>query len=197
MRRNVLVWSAAFLGGMFYVVCAQALDPKLDPGTAPAPTFKTLDQIPPTWDQVLAPAVRFKLVMGDAAVLDKETGLVWRRAPSSAGAHWRDAVRACLSSTINNRLGWRLPSIQELATLLERVSDQVYTFPSGHPFTGIPDSGPGRIFWSSTTDALQPTFAWVAGAAIRTEPMVCGAGMCVLSSPRIWCVRGGSGAEEQ
>jgi len=35
-----------------------------------------VDRIPPAWSQTLPAAQRFMLVMGGAAVLDKETGLV-------------------------------------------------------------------------------------------------------------------------
>ena len=36
------------------------------------------DKYPPSWYQILSADKRFVLVMNDEAVLDKETGLVWR-----------------------------------------------------------------------------------------------------------------------
>lgn len=44
----------------------------LEPSGAPAPTMKTLDQIPPTWSQKLPAAGRFVLVLDGYGVHDKE-----------------------------------------------------------------------------------------------------------------------------
>src|SRR5262245_29501247 len=71
------------LAGLWPAVAAgQGLPIKLDPPGPPAPTMKTLDELQPVWNRVLPDNDRFQLVMGDVAVLDKETGLVWQRVPS-------------------------------------------------------------------------------------------------------------------
>src|SRR5687768_10756564 len=41
-----------------------------------------VNRLPPAWSEILPPATRFSLVLNNAAVLDRETGLVWERAPA-------------------------------------------------------------------------------------------------------------------
>jgi hypothetical protein len=166
----------------------------LDPGTAPAPTMKTLDQIPPTWDQTLqcdtTACPRFQLVLGGAGVLDKETGLVWEQAPSQASTTWLDALAACQNKNVGNRKGWRLPTVEELASLLDptMVPPQAnLALPSGHPFTVLQTS---FGYWSSTTNAAFPdTSAWIVFIADGGI-----AATFVKTGNRlVWCVRGGQG----
>jgi hypothetical protein len=106
----------------------------------------------PSWDQTLPAATRFVVLSNfdGKAVLDRETGLVWQRAPGTdsywpADAPYETAVNACLALSIGNRRGWRLPSIQELLSLTAEGAN----LPAGHPFQGIrPTRGFG--YWSST-----------------------------------------------
>jgi hypothetical protein len=43
---------------------------------------------PPSWAATLPAAERFQLVLGGAAVLDRETGLVWDRSPDTTTRIW-------------------------------------------------------------------------------------------------------------
>ena len=121
----------------------------LDPPGAPAPTQKTLDQIAPVWSQVLAAndgpdtchSSRFLCVLSDAAVLDRETGLVWERVPSAvAAANWATARRDCAQLILGGRAGWRSPSEEELTSLLGGAMP-------GHPFTLVL----ATFYWTATT----------------------------------------------
>ena len=116
----------------------------LQPGAPPAPTMKTLDQIPPTWDQTLPAATRFQSVMNGAAFLDKETGLVWENSPTGGLYNgYLFALSACLRNATGGRGGWRLPRAEELGSLLP--------LPSGHPFSLTALTPSVRYgFWSST-----------------------------------------------
>jgi hypothetical protein len=97
---------------------------------------------PPSWDQGIDGPGRFKVLKAfdGAAVLDKETGLVWERASVDGFVDWANAVRECTLSDIGGRLGWRLPRIEELFTLLDALG----TPPPGHPFTLPPASTGAR-----------------------------------------------------
>src|SRR6266446_7070038 len=72
---------------------------------------------------------------GGAAVLDRETGLVWEQSPSTSTFTWEDAQIHCNQLTVGNRIGWRLPTLQELASLVD--GDPANTssprLPPGHP----------------------------------------------------------------
>jgi hypothetical protein len=79
----------------------------------------------PSWDQKLqcdtqATCPRFIVLTNwdSNAVLDRETGLVWQRSPVQGTANWNNAHFQCnYVTTTGNRMGWRLPTIQELTSL--------------------------------------------------------------------------------
>src|SRR5215813_14635404 len=75
----------------------------------------------PSWDQTLPSNTRFIVLsnMNSAAVLDRETGLVWERSPDTELHTWVGALGHCLNSHLGGRMGWRLPSINELASLVD------------------------------------------------------------------------------
>ncbi len=144
-----------------------------------------LSAVPP-WDQVLPAAARFVLVMGGAAVLDRETGLVWEQrenVPLNTSYSWTQARQECAARTIGGRLGWRLPSIQELASLIDPDNP-----------TGNPDLPPGHPFdirngtyASATVDAANPANMWSMDL-FQNQP---GAILRPKGSPNmVLCVRG-------
>ena len=169
------------------VFTATAFAGDLNPPGPPAPTMKTLDKIPPSWDQILPAAERFKLVMSGAAVLDKETGLVWDKSPATTTQTWLDAKFHCNQRTVGNRKGWGLPTVQELASLVDpTVPFPGPTLPAGHPFTNVqPD-----FYWSATANASNPVSAWVVG--FDTGFALVGDRSVLFF---VWCVRGGQGVD--
>ena len=101
---------------------------------------------------------RFKILseFSHAAVLDRETGLVWERTPSVSLVRWPDAVgnlnpllTGCYSLGIGGRRGWRLPKVEELSTLINDSQIAGFKLPAGHPFLNI-QSG---FYWTVTSDA--------------------------------------------
>jgi hypothetical protein len=55
----------------------------------------------PSWDQTLTASKRFIVLsnMNNAAILDKETGLVWEQMPSNTGVTWVGGMAYCNALT--------------------------------------------------------------------------------------------------
>ena len=123
----------------------------------------------------------------DDMVLDKETNLVWERTPNAAPvANWGEAVTHCYQLEVGDRKGWRLPTIEELATLIDMANSSP-ALPSGHPFNIVT---PG-FYWSATTCIATgcTNHAWRVGihdGAVGVETKA-------DADFRAWCVRGGHG----
>ena len=144
------------------------------------PTENEMSAVP-AWAQVLTPEQRFVTIMGGAAVLDRETGLVWEQSPQTTTHQWSDARLECMSRTVSGRKGWRLPSVNELTSLLDMTNTDP-ALPTGHPFSNVLPSH----YWSATTGAEIPTLAWDThfgnGQVTRNTKS---------SYVFVWCVRGG------
>src|SRR5262245_54159931 len=87
----------------------------------------------PSWDQQIPATQRFIVLSNwnNEAVLDRETGLVWERSPG-ATANWQDALALCHTERhAGNRLGWRVPAVEELGSLIDRTQNP--PLPVGHP----------------------------------------------------------------
>jgi hypothetical protein len=135
------------------------------------------------WDQALPAAQRFVTLaaFNNEAVLDKETGLVWEKSPSTAGETWNSARSTCANKAVGGRKGWRLGSMAELSSLVDPTQSNP-ALPTGHPFNNVQASN----YWSAASFADNPSFAWLVfffnggvNAAFKA------------SSFHVWCVRGG------
>jgi len=180
---------------------------------SPGPYYPT-----PSWDQSLTcTAVRcprfvllsnfsgpicdpviFLCVPGPVAVLDRDTGLVWERSPDGTKRNRRLAAAACHDKVIGGRKGWRLPTISELASLVD-PSRSGPALAEGHPFLNV-RVGPGVFqvhYWSSSAfpeeaGLLGPPFP----VTFDTEVMDMQDGSVknahsTVSALLSWCVRGG------
>ena len=154
-------------------------------------TAQTLEQelSRPAWGRTLAADQRFVLLFDDDAVWDRETDLIWEREPDPLLRIWIDAQAFCNMRSLGNRIGWRLPRIQELASLADTGRSNP-ALPSGHPFRRI-DTSTG--YWSATTSARDLNSAWVmaffdsGSFFVRGGPLPSPA---VVSTNRgVWCVR--------
>lgn len=143
------------------------------------------------WDQKLPAATRFVVLTdwNSEAVLDRETGLVWEQSPATTLHEWGDArIQVCVKRTTGNRKGWRLPSVHELASLIDPlVASPGPTIPPGQSFTNVQR----EAYWSATTSADAPTLAWdvhFSDGLVRTDSKT--------GAAYVWCVRGGNNADQ-
>ena len=181
-RRNRFIIEVLFLG----LLAGAALT---------APPAQAVDAIGPyyalpSWSQNMGVVNRFVVLTNwsSAAVLDKETGLVWERAPFTTTYSWAAARLACTARTTGGRKGWRLPSIPELASVIDpSVASSGPTLPVGHPFLTVQSA----YYWSATTTAEFPTIAWNVdffnGNVGNTHKTL---------ANHAWCVRGGMNADQ-
>jgi hypothetical protein len=143
----------------------------------------------PSWDQQLPASTRFIVLLNwnSEAVLDRETGLVWEKAPGPFTNTFELAdAFLCNDRNIGGRMGWRIPSVWELLTLVDPSQSNPF-LPAGHPFT----LGAGQPrFWTNTPVSVGfgSLTAWIVafdlGSAATALP---------ASSLRAWCVRGPGG----
>jgi hypothetical protein len=191
----------SFLLGLVALGCAVFAAAPAKAATAPGPYYAT-----PSWDQQLqcdtpATCPRFIVLSnwGGAAALDRETGLVWEVAPEVGRPQapvlrlWEEAFAHCINLEVGGRKGWRLPTLEELMSLVDPTQSSP-ALPSGNPFV-ITQLGP---FWTSTTiniDSLS-LYSTAAGVSFengdydeysRTAPA------SLVDEGFAWCVRGGHG----
>ena len=153
--------------------------------TANGPYYAT-----PSWDQKLTTS-RFVVLANwnDEAVLDRETGLVWEKAPDVTAYNWFNAQGHCNNRSVGGRKAWRQPSVQELASLVDPNAVTAPKLPAGHPFVNVQSA----IYWSGTTDATVPSSAWAVGF----NKGGVGLGGTKGNAHAVWCVRGGQVPDAQ
>lgn len=141
-----------------------------------------------SWDKKLPNSSRFTVLsdFGGAAVRDNETGLVWEQSPDTKIQNWIEARFACAKRTIGGRMGWRLPSLHELASLLDPSVKPGPTVPAGHPFANVQ----AAHYWSATSFAGKPTHAWNVGFIMGMVH-----DLKTTEKHNVWCVRGGNNAD--
>jgi hypothetical protein len=102
--------------------------------------------------------------MGNGTVRDERTRLVWQKCPngltgSSCGTgaattlNWASAIGYCQGLNLAG-LTWRLPSRNELASILDRSTTNPTINSAAFPATG------SVTYWSSTTHVYDTTEAW-------------------------------------
>jgi len=141
------------------------------------------------WDQVLPAEQRFVVLpaFNSDAVLDKETGLVWEKSPQTTAVSSANVRLTCANKAVGGRKGWRLPSLPELASLVDpSVAPPGPTLSSGHPFQNVQSAN----YWSTSAHAENPALMW--GVGFGNGGVL---GLSKAFDQRAWCVRGGMKAD--
>ena len=125
--------------------------------------------------------------LSDDIVLDKETGLVWERSPSTDVMTWYAAIAYSYQKILGDRMGWRLPTIEELAPLADLTQNS-----ETHPFQNLEER---ESCWSSTTStSSQLNNCAICGMLNHPAGTVVSLGSDKSGNwLRSWCVRGGKG----
>lgn len=97
--------------------------------------------------------------IADTTVTDNGTMLTWQRSFPVTTFTWANAGAYCVGAgaTLGGS-GWRLPTIKELATLIDASQSSTTTADIDHK--AFP-STPAAPFWSATPRASVPTSAWM------------------------------------
>ena len=163
--------------------------------TCQANVAECSQEAPPTsWDQQLAcdstsncPRFEVLSAFDNAAVLDKETGLVWEQTPNNAHTDiYNVAAIECVVAQKGNRMGWRLPTVAELTSLITPAAvGGGGALPPGSPFANL-------MGWYWTTTPVLDA----AGDYYIVDPTspggLVGEG-AATNGNYTWCVRGGAG----
>ncbi len=112
---------------------------------------------------------------GDVAVLDKNTHLMWSKNGEPGTYTWVAAAAACSASRRAGFSDWRLPSSNELMSLVDYANDMQIFNPV---FAAAPPA-----LWSSTPVATQAGSAWTLYASGGVYPQ------SVLDAESVRCVR--------
>jgi hypothetical protein len=123
-----------------------------------------------------------RYISNDATITDTKTGLMWQAQPVGPMT-WQEAMDYA-ESLILDGAGWRLPTIEELVTLIDYGRhDPASSFP-GMSFHGLAPSW----FWSSSLDADDTDYVWYVdfydgcvGSSGKTYPS---SARCVRGEPK-------------
>ena len=138
------------------------------------------------WDTNKQSASRFTVLaeFGGAAVRDNNTGLVWEQMPTTM-LSWTDARFQCLNKAVpavGGTRGWRLPSVTELASLIDQPQGMGTPIIIPSVFTGVQLGN----YWSATSIAdggsiNKFSVSFQDGSVGTTSK---------TSTNNVWCVRG-------
>ncbi len=90
------------------------------------------------------------VVNGDGTITDPTTGLMWQQASASGTYTWAQGLSYCENLSLGGYSDWRMPTIKELASIVDLSKSS----PAVNP-EFFPDTQPSN-YWSSTTSIDDP-----------------------------------------
>jgi hypothetical protein len=172
-----------FMASGFFGLVAAGLC-LLATGPAQAASLSGPPNAEPMWEPQLVATTQFVVLSEwkNEAVFDKETGLVWELSPAKNSLDWTGAQEYCLNLAAGGRKGWRLPSVHELASLVDPgVAPPGPTLRAGHPFTNVQSSR----YWGAPPNpqyAAPPWFVFFSDGRTKLADQKTGKALT-------WCVR--------
>jgi hypothetical protein len=94
---------------------------------------------------------------GNDTVYDTKSKLIWQRTPPSTNYTWAGAKTYCAGVGASlGGTGWRLPTIKELASIVDLSQTTGPTIDQ----SAFPSTSPDAQFWSSSPLAGSSTYVW-------------------------------------
>ncbi|MEI6805481.1 MAG: DUF1566 domain-containing protein, partial [Myxococcaceae bacterium] len=117
-------------------------------------TVSTLDRVLCVRSCYPTPLVsRYTATSGE--VTDSVTNLIWQQVSTGSTMNWTNAITHCTGLNLNSHT-WRLPSVRELATLVDYSGGKSSLMMNPTVFSGEP----ANAFWSLSSLVGFPTNAW-------------------------------------
>jgi|SRR5262245_37613730 len=143
------------------------------------------------WGHITDVNSRFVVLpeFGNAAVLDRSTGLIWEKSPSNSVDVWSDKIGFCMGRVKGDSpLGWRMPKWEEMGTLFNVTISggpgaPTTSLPEGHPFTVSAGN-----YWTMSPNPNDPADARIFGVGTFSSQFIAK----TPTALRVWCVRGGA-----
>jgi len=109
------------------------------------------------------------------------------QSPATSLRDWLSARTECPGRSYGGRRAWRLPSVHELASLIDStVAQPGPVLPAGHPFSNVQQN----FYWTATAFAGVPDSAWKIDFRNGNETQ-----NGTSTTNYAWCVRGGMNAD--
>jgi hypothetical protein len=124
------------------------------------------------------PQPAFQVNADGLVVTDLNTGLMWQRADDGAARAWAAAITYCDNLVLGGYSDWRLPSCQELVSIVDYGRHN----PAINPAFG----SRSEYYWSGSTTAGYPDDAWAVQFGYGYSH-----GYGKYNSSYVRCVRGG------